>query len=529
MPTDCVTYQESGYFSQLIVDYLNQEPKLQPFYNQFPKLENFKVQIAEKSKNFNHESRKVLVTALQAQYANIKTSQTTLSNIKLLHDSNTFTITTGHQLNLFTGPLYFLYKIVSVINLCKELKQKYPTQNFVPVYWMATEDHDFEEINYFNYKGKKIKWNKNTTGPVGRLNLEGLKDVFDVFSKEIGLGENAKKLKTLFEESYLQNHDLSAATRILANEIFSEQGLVIIDADNQKLKKEFAPFIKNELINQNSYLAVTKTIQDLKAYKIQVNPREINLFFIENGLRERIVFENNTYKINNTNLVFTQAEILEILEQNPEKFSPNVILRPLYQEIILPNLCYIGGGGELAYWLELKRVFDDNNITFPMILLRNSAVIVSQKQTEKMKKLNLTWKQLFQNQQQLINDIVKKLSQNEIDFSKQKIFLSQQFEALYKQAHQTDKSFTGAVAAQEKKQTNGLIYLEKRLLVANKRKNAETINRITTLQNEIFPNQSLQERQANFSEFFETNGHNLIQKLLEQLNPLKQNFEIVVV
>jgi bacillithiol synthase len=529
MPTDCVTYQDSGYFSKIITDYLDQVPSMEPFYNHFPSLDNFALQISEKAKSFNQNSRKILVSELEAQYVNIKASQTTLSNIKLLEDENTYTITTGHQLNLFTGPLYFLYKIVSVLNLCKELKQKYPNQNFVPIYWMATEDHDFEEINYFSYKNKKIKWDKNTSGPVGRLDLEGLKNVFEVFSNEIGFGENAKNLGTLFEEAYLQNHNLAEATRVLTNKIFASQGLVIIDGDNQELKKIFAPLVKDELINQNSFFAVSKTIQHLKDYKIQVNPREINLFFIENGLRERIIFENDTYKINNTNLVFTTAQILKILEKNPEKFSPNVILRPLYQEVILPNLCYIGGGGELAYWLELKNLFNDNNITFPMLLLRNSVVIVSQKQIEKMKKLKLSWKQLFQNQQQLVNDIAKKLSKNEIDFSKQKMFLSKQFEALYKQAKQTDKSFRGAVAAQEKKQMNGLDYLEKRLLVANKRKNAETINRVTSLQNEIFPNQSLQERQLNFSEFFESNGDLLIQKLLEQLNPLSQNFEIIVI
>ena len=157
MPTDCITYQNSGYFIPLMVDYLNQKPELKALYNRFPSIENFELQIQEKHKNFNDASKRAtLVSVLKSQYASIEISDLTKINIESLQTQNTFTITTGHQLNLFTGPLYFLYKIISTINLTKELKAKYPTYNFVPIYWMATEDHDFEEINYFNFKGKKF-------------------------------------------------------------------------------------------------------------------------------------------------------------------------------------------------------------------------------------------------------------------------------------------------------------------------------------------------------------------------------------
>ena len=152
MPNDCITYQNSGYFSKLIVDYLDQKSELKSLYNRFPTLENFRLQIEEKSKNFPIENREILAKALLNQNQKFEISEATSTNIELLKKSNTYTITTGHQLNLFTGPLYFLYKIVSVINLTKQLKTAYPEHNFVPVYWMATEDHDFEEINHFWFK-----------------------------------------------------------------------------------------------------------------------------------------------------------------------------------------------------------------------------------------------------------------------------------------------------------------------------------------------------------------------------------------
>lgn len=220
MPTDCISFQSSGYFSKLMQDYLDQKPELKPLYNNFPTLENFEKQIAEKSANFDHNNRAVLTYALHKQYQNIEISDLTRQNISLLALENTFTITTGHQLNLFSGPLYFLYKIISAINLTKELKSKYPSYNFVPVYWMATEDHDFEEINYFNFKGKKIRWNAESTGPVGRLSTEGLEDLFEIYSKELGSSTNANALKKLFEDAYLKHENLADATRYLANALF---------------------------------------------------------------------------------------------------------------------------------------------------------------------------------------------------------------------------------------------------------------------------------------------------------------------
>lgn len=531
MPNDCITYQNSGYFSKLIVDYLDQKAELKSLYNRFPTLENFKLQMEEKNKNFPIGNREILVNALLNQYQKFEVSEATSTNIELLKDSKTFTITTGHQLNLYTGPLYFVYKIISVINLTEELKTAYPENNFVPVYWMATEDHDFDEINFFNLKGKKIQWKKESKGPVGRLNTSGLEEVFEQFSNELGLGNNANYLRELFKNSYLEHENLADATRYLANELFKNEGLVIIDGDDLELKKLFIPYAKEELLEQTSFKKVNETLPLLKEYNVQVNPREINLFYIQDNLRERIVFENGNYKINNTQLSFSESEILTELKNNPKNFSPNVILRPLYQEGILPNLCYIGGGGELAYWLELKSNFEAKNITFPILLLRNSVLVATKKQVEKMEKLGLNWSDIFQNQQTLVNEKTKEFSDFTIDFSEQKAFLKNQFEALYTIANKTDKSFTGAVKAQEVKQLKGLENLEKKLLKAEKRIYTEKLERIIQLQNELFPNQSLQERKSNFADFYnEIDSFEAFFSLLYiDLQPLKQNFSLVIV
>jgi bacillithiol biosynthesis cysteine-adding enzyme BshC len=527
MPNDSISYQDSGYFSPLINDYLNQHPKLAQLYNRFPTLGNFEAQILEKQKNFTSD-RNLLATVLTEQYLSVETSAATRENIESLKSPDTFTVTTGHQLNLFTGPLYFLYKIVSAINLAKTLKAKYPQYNFVPVYWMATEDHDFEEINYFNFNGKKFRWNRASGGPVGRLSTNGLEEFLSVFAAELGSGYNAEEIKRLFRKAYLSHSNLSDATRWLANELFGSHGLVIIDADNKSLKREFIPQFKDELLNQTAHKTVLATVKKMEGYDIQVNPREINLFYMEDGLRERIIATDSYYIVNNTQLRFTKDEILRELENHPEKFSPNVIMRPLYQETILPNLCYIGGGGEIAYWLELKSFFEHSNLTFPILLLRNSVLLATEKQASKADRLNLTWGELFLKPRTLSNKRIAEYSEFQLDFSEQKVFLQEQFEKLFAIAAKTDASFLGAVKAQQAKQIKGLENLEKRLLKAEKRKHSEELARIIDIQEALFPNNSLQERFTNFSEFYLQYGNSLIEKLIAELDPLDNQFNIIV-
>lgn len=503
------------------------------FYHRYPNLENFKAQIKEKSASFPDQNRRLLVSALEKQYESVETSETTSQNIKNLANKTTFTVVTGHQLNLFTGPLYFLYKIISTIKLTHQLKERFSNHDFVPVYWMATEDHDFEEINYFNFRGKKVQWNKKASGAVGRLDTNGLEKVYEVISKEFGETENGKQLKSLFKKAYLEHKTLTEATRYLANALFGAYGLVIVDGDDPILKKVLIPYIKKDVFENIPYQEVSNTnevLADLSEnYNIQVNPREINYFYLKDETRERIIEKEGHFYVNDTDISFSKQELEAELDAHSERFSPNVIARPLFQEVILPNLCYIGGGGELAYWLELKSYFDALAVTFPILLLRNSALVITEKQGKKVKKLDLKLGDLFLRQNQLINKKIRQISNIDIDFSPQKELLEQQFQHMYDLAEQTDKSFLGAVKAQEVKQKKGLDKLEKRLLHAQKRKLKDQVVRLTMLQNELFPNQSLQERQLNFSELYLELGDDLIPLLFTSLDPLNKKFTIVYI
>lgn len=528
MSTTSISLKETGYFSKLICDYIDRKDSVSSLYNNYPDLEGFAKQIASKKAQFSKENRGVLVSSLQKQYDKTCISENTLRNIDLLNNENSFTVVTGHQLNIFTGPLYFLYKIVSAINLAKQLKEKFPENNFVPVYWMATEDHDFEEINHFFVGDKKFEWDVESSGPVGRKSTVGMDQVLEGFSEVLGESMNANYLKLLFEQAYIEHNTLTEATRFLVNELFSDYGLVIVDGDDKSLKSQFAPYVKKELSEQYAIKAIAKTNDFLdENYKVQVNPREINLFYIEDGIRERIIFENNVFKVNNTSIEFTKEEIEKELEKHPEKFSPNVILRPLYQEIVLPNLCYIGGGGELAYWLQLKELFNTSKISFPILLLRNSVLIVSKKQKKKSIKLNLSVEDLFLKQEVLFDKKTKENSEFQLNFNSQKEKIQELFNELKPIVEKTDISFKGALEAQEKKQLKGFMNLEKRLLKAEKNNHADMLGRIKLLQDELFPRQGLQERNVNFAEFYKEYGEELIPTLLNTSNPLDFRFLVI--
>ena len=326
---------------------------------------------------------------------------------------------------------------------------------------------------------------------------------------------------------------MAEATRYIVNALFEEYGVVVIDGNDKDLKQLFIPYIKEDFFNHTAQKEVEKTIADLQAldaaYPIQVNPREINMFYLTEGGRNRIVRTSEGFEVLNTDIKFTEASILEELNSYPERFSPNVILRPLYQEVILPNLAYIGGGGEIAYWLELKRFFNKQKVPFPMLMLRNSAMLVSKRQYERIEKLKLQPVDLFLKPEDLKNLKVQQLSEFPIDFSAQKAVLLQQFADLHLLAKKTDITFENAVKAQEVRQLKGLDKLEKRLLKAQKRKFSEELERVIHLQSELFPNGILQERFSNFSDFYLLKGKTLISELVSDFNPFDYRFVIVVI
>ena len=247
MPSDCLDFSETSFLSPLLRDYLSQRKELRGFYNRYPALHSFKDQMLEKQKNYPAQHRKILVDDLREQYSGLELGEAVEEHLHLLEQNESYTITTGHQLNLGTGPLYFLYKISSAIHLCRQLKESHPDKNFIPVYWMATEDHDFDEINFLHLHNKKIQWTRPDGGAVGRMDLGGIEDILTEMEKQLGPGQYAQKLMAIFKDAYLGEQNLAAAMRRLVHSLFGEYGLVILDADRPVLKSLFRPYAVREI------------------------------------------------------------------------------------------------------------------------------------------------------------------------------------------------------------------------------------------------------------------------------------------
>jgi len=513
-----ISLAETNAFTPFFLDYIQHHQPLRKFYNRFPQISSFKDQLAEKEQSFPPHNRKILAETLLKQYKNYTISESVKKNLQLLTGEKTFTITTGHQLNIFTGPLYFIYKIVTVINACKEFKKKYPEYNFVPVYWMASEDHDFDEIKYFKLSGKKYVWETNQKGAVGRFNPKEL----DALIKEVP-GDIS-----IFKNAYLKHTTLSDAVRYYVNELFADEGVVVVDADSRELKELFRSVIKDDVINNTTRQRVDVTNAELEklGYKPQIYCRDINFFYLENGLRARIEKEKEVYKVVDTDLSFTTEQIQTLITNEPEKFSPNVILRPLYQETILPNLAYVGGPAEMVYWLQLKDVFQHHHTPFPVLLPRNFAMVMDAPTQRKLSKTGLELKDLFLEKNILFNNFVTKFAEHKIKLNGEKEDIEKYFQLIRKQAEAIDKTLGPLVGAEAQRATKSLEKIEQKLLKAEKRFQSDKLKQVEAVKDALFPNGGLQERVDNFLNFYLTDPQ-FIQKVIQHFDPFDFSFNVL--
>lgn len=531
MEASCISYKETGFFSPTVIDYIDDAAELKPFYSYRPDYNGFAEFLQNKKVVAD---RKVLVEVLTEQYSRISDFGCSISdlvteNLKQLSSENSYTITTGHQLNIFAGPLYFIYKIVTAIKLARQLKEKFPDKSFVPVYWMASEDHDFAEINYTNIGGKKVHWWYEASGATGRLNPDTIRQALNQYKGVLGLEQHAPELAAIVETAYTKFHKLADATRYMVNALFGQYGLVIIDADDHRLKQQFAPIMAQDITEQNSFKNISATNDELQqlGVHIQVNPREINFFYLKDHLRERLVFEDNSYKVLNSDIVFTKEELLEEVNQYPERFSPNVVMRPLYQECILPNIAYVGGGAEVVYWLELKSNFEYYNIDFPILILRNSGLVVLKQFASKISKMDLQASDLFKTADTIKKDWVMKHSQYNLTLTEEWRELSAIFEKIKLRAYKIDDTLAPSAEAVQSRLKHSVERLEKKLIKAEKANYHTRLEQIDHIKAELFPKDSLQERTENFGLFYVKWGQNFIDELIRNFEPLAFEFTVL--
>ena len=529
-----VPYHQTGYFSKLVTDYINNTPGIQPFYSLAPTADGLAQATKERPKY--PIDRKTLVSALTRQYEQLPHHQKVADNIQSLLNENTFTVCTAHQPNLLTGYLYFIYKILHAVKLAEKLSEAHPGKHFVPVYYMGSEDNDLEELGTFRFRGNKYVWDGNgQTGAVGRMDTTSLKillgDLFKLFGPP---GKNCDDLQDMLTKAYLpagkadKPKTIGQATQYLVNELFGRFGLVILDPDDAALKSSFIPVMEDELLQQNANPIITKQIEALGAhYKIQAHPREINLFYLKDQVRERIEKKGDKWEVLNTDIQFSKTEMLDELKQHPERFSPNVMLRGLYQETILPNVAFIGGGAEVAYWLQLKTLFAHYNVFYPSIHLRQSVQWVGETETQLLRQLDLSIPDIFKPEQQLIREYITKHSGNEWRTDNETTAIAAIFDSLKQKVTSLDPTLVAAADAALAKMRHQLEIIETKMLRAEKRKSQTQVSRIERLKKALFPNNGLQERIENFTEYYLQYGPAFLDIIMAGMDPLRMEFLVI--
>ena len=480
-------------------------------------------------KDFSLKKRELLSKVLLKQNKSLKNNNIQVENIKKLKFSNTFTITTGHQLCLFTGPIFFIIKILQVIKICKDLENKFSDYNFVPIFWMATEDHDFEEIKCFNTSKKEFSIEKNSNNKcVGSLDTLGFEKIYHEISEHFDGKPFKNELLELYKNSYLKFKNIADATRHLVHEIFKDYGLVVLDPSEKELKNEFKDILRKEISGSVVHEKVTETIKQInktidKSFK-QVNPRKINLFYIDReNVRSRIKLKQNHIEIDKKN--FSENEILNLVESAPENFSPNVLTRPIYQEFILPNLSYVGGPSEIAYWIQLKSTFDFFDVSFPILSLRNSMIFLSTRDIKQLEKLNIQVDDFFKNETYAETKFIKENNNtnSKIDIKYYLDFIDQ----IRTSVQKIDENLVSFLNSIEKKQIKDLNSLEKKIIKSQKEIHQSDIKKISAIRNKIFFNGKLMERKINFSEYYSFQGKSFIDKLYRSISQYKSDIILV--
>lgn len=525
--TENISYRETGYFSKIITDYLSQNNSLQKFYQRPASLQGIKDAITDRKKI--NTNRKVLAEQLERQYISIETSDAVKHNISALKEENTFTITTAHQPNIFTGHLYFIYKIIHTIKLADALNRDVPGNKFVPVFYVGSEDADLEELGEVFINGEKYTWNTKQTGAVGRMLVDDeLLKILKKIKGQLEVEPYGKEVLELLQECYTKGRAIQDACFCLVNKLFGDSGLIVLLPDNAELKKQMIPVFEDDIFNNTPSEIVNKTTEHLaEYYKVQAHPREINLFYLKDNIRNRIVEHNGIYKIHETGIQFSKEELKNELVNHPERFSPNVILRALYQETILPNLVFVGGGGELAYWLELKDMFQHYNIPYPVLILRNSFSFINEKINALIQKLSFTYTDIFKPEYDLVTDIVRKNSSHQLSLEKEK----QQIETVYREmktsVKEIDVTLVKHVEALQAKLLKTLDKLEVKLLRAEKKRFESQQKQIKKIRENLFPNNSLQERAENFMPFYARWGSGFLKVIYDNSLIFEQEFYII--
>jgi len=489
-------------FSSIFCDYMESMPYIsQRFPNIDLHQENVLIQKAQRY------DRTLLMELLHSSLRHITLSEKQQSNLEKVALPNTLTIITGQQVGFLGGPLYTLYKAYSAIHEAESLQSQFKNLHCIPLFWIEDNDHDRQEAGTAYILDKQGVSQKITCPgdndissltSVSELRItDEIVSVLAELEQYLPDTEFTRKLMPLLHSTYAVGTEWSVAFMRLMNVWCGEKGLLFIRASDVRRLSGFAQIIKQELSHPlDTYHRIEKTNEDLLQhnYTPQVEPSLVHAFHHQGGIRKKITYHDSHFYAGEK--TWTHNEILQELNQYPENFSPNVLLRPICQDHILPTLAYIAGPGECAYFAQLKECYELFGVDMPMIQARHSATLVLPQHQRLLDKAEQSPLFFMRKYIDIEHDILDKMNDKELEklYTDTHLAFEQALLPLINYAEKTDQTLKGAGASAYKAVTDSVDNFKKKIVAAQKRQEQTSFDRAKSLNNFLFPESSAQER-----------------------------------
>lgn len=516
----------------LFLDYLNEFENVERFYkNNFREVEKYE-NIFNQISNLDRPHRADLAEAIKTQYTEIKSSKKTQANIDALNSPKTIAVVTGQQLGMIGGPLYTIYKTITAVKLTMFLKEKFEGFNFVPVFWLEGDDHDYEEVrsvNLINNENRifEVKYNDGELEELNRGNIGHLKfndnieEIFKQIEAELRETEFKKPISDFLRTLYKPGRTFLEAFRELMIGLFDEYGLIVFNPLAPSVKRLLIPIFEKEISSYRDHtgILVERSAELEELYHAQVKVKAINLFYIDESERLLIEPVENDYRLKGKRKKFTHEEIISQVKSNPEKFSPNVLLRPICQDYLFPTGLYVGGPGEVSYFAQVTPLYELYGITEPVIYPRSSATIIEKGVQTILDKYKLNLSDIFLSEDQLITKVIMADAGADISnlFKDTVQAISSLFEPVNDKMNLIDKTLIDLTKKTKERIEQSIDFLKSKAIEAEKRKHEATIRQLGKVRNILYPNDNLQERELNFIYFMNKYGSDFLKWVFSEL------------
>jgi len=537
-----INFSDIPGHQNLFLDYLYEFDNVAEFYtNDFRNKENYlKIfkNISESRRQISSEVSDIIVK----QYSNLNPSNLTQENIKKLSDKKTLAVVTGQQLGILGGPLYTFYKIITAIKLSRFLSERYDDYNFVPIFWLEADDHDFNEVRSLKiiddanslisigYKDEIEEDDMRQS--VGMINLDSsINDFFNKFNDSIKQTDFKTAILDRLKNIYKEGISFKEAFKKLIFDYFDEFGLILFDPQDNEIKQLLKPVFRKEITDFRAHteklVHVSATLEEL--YHAQVKVKPVNLFLRVDEGRYSIEPVENEFRLRRKRRSFSQEQLLELLENEPERFSPNVLLRPICQDYLLPTAFYIAGPSEIAYFAQIKLLYELYNIPEPIIYPRSSATILENTISNSLEKFSVSVNEMFID----VENVKKKIINSIEEISVEQMFdgINNQIEGTFDQLKEKlldlDKTIADSSNRYRDKILSNLNELKSKAEKAQQKKYEVTLRQIDRAAVHLFPNSNLQEREINFIYFANKYGEDILKKIFDELQINKFEHQVI--